>query len=366
MTVEPLPKDDEIEVTLIGPGYGEAILIHVGSGQWLLVDSCVNQNNAIAPIEYLASIGVAPRDAIKGIVITHWHDDHVRGISNIVEYCSSALVCMSPVHDRDEFKLEVAVQARSLQPTIGSGLIESRRLQTIRRSDKGRGRYYKAAGESKLVLQWSSDDLAHGKSCKVWTLSPNDDLLNAFIASLYKIATPPGSARGRAVAPTRNGTSVVILIQFDKESLLLGADLEEGGGARGWTFILADPARPIGKSTLYKVPHHGSENAHHIGVWSQMLVDSPHAILTPYMVGSTRLPKPSDISRINQHTNSAHLTAPPAPLRSRRRPQAVEKTLSEMGNPIFSTRMPTGRVTFRFRNNFSDPAIYYEGAARQL
>ena len=34
------PRDDEFELTLLGPGYGESIVMHVGDGAWVLVDSC--------------------------------------------------------------------------------------------------------------------------------------------------------------------------------------------------------------------------------------------------------------------------------------------------------------------------------------
>jgi len=33
-------KQDEIEVSVFGPGYGESILVHLGAGKWVIVDSC--------------------------------------------------------------------------------------------------------------------------------------------------------------------------------------------------------------------------------------------------------------------------------------------------------------------------------------
>ena len=34
------PASDEVELSLFGPGYGEAIAVHVGDGKWILIDSC--------------------------------------------------------------------------------------------------------------------------------------------------------------------------------------------------------------------------------------------------------------------------------------------------------------------------------------
>ncbi len=37
------PEPDEIEVSLIGPGYGESVLVHLGDGEWVVADSCVEK-----------------------------------------------------------------------------------------------------------------------------------------------------------------------------------------------------------------------------------------------------------------------------------------------------------------------------------
>jgi hypothetical protein len=47
-------------------------------------------------------------------------------------------------------------------------------------------------------------------------------------------------------------------------ALLLGADLEETGEEdTGWSVIVASTERPHGKASIFKIPHHGSETAHH-------------------------------------------------------------------------------------------------------
>ena len=34
----PGPASHEIEITVFGPGYGEAIAVHLGEQQWMLID----------------------------------------------------------------------------------------------------------------------------------------------------------------------------------------------------------------------------------------------------------------------------------------------------------------------------------------
>ncbi|WP_373507633.1 hypothetical protein [Thiocapsa sp.] len=36
------PSPDEIEVSILGPGFGECVLIHPGAGRWLIIDSCID------------------------------------------------------------------------------------------------------------------------------------------------------------------------------------------------------------------------------------------------------------------------------------------------------------------------------------
>ena len=85
------PDLDEIEVSLFGPGYGECILLHVGNNEWFIVDSCIDPiSREPVSLSYLQQIGIDPSIAVKQVIVSHWHDDHYRGIAKVVEACSSA------------------------------------------------------------------------------------------------------------------------------------------------------------------------------------------------------------------------------------------------------------------------------------
>ena len=51
---------------------------------------------------------------------------------------------------------------------------------------------------------------------------------------------------------------------------------------RGWRAVVASSTRPQGRAQVFKVSHHGSDNAHHQDVWRLMLESSPVAVLTPF------------------------------------------------------------------------------------
>lgn len=41
------PALNEVEISVFGPGYGEAIAVHTGNGNWLLVDSCIDPGSGL-------------------------------------------------------------------------------------------------------------------------------------------------------------------------------------------------------------------------------------------------------------------------------------------------------------------------------
>ncbi|MBN1875905.1 MAG: hypothetical protein JXA33_16905 [Anaerolineae bacterium] len=53
------PAPDELEISVFGPGYGESILVHVGAGNWILVDSCLDPvSKQPAALTYLDTLNV--------------------------------------------------------------------------------------------------------------------------------------------------------------------------------------------------------------------------------------------------------------------------------------------------------------------
>ena len=67
------PKATVREVTVIGPGYGESIVVHLGDTSWLVVDSCVDpaSGDSSAALKYLTMLGVDVAQAVKPVSYTH-------------------------------------------------------------------------------------------------------------------------------------------------------------------------------------------------------------------------------------------------------------------------------------------------------
>lgn len=307
------PAANELEVSLFGPGYGEAIALHIGEGKWVLVDSCVEPYSKLpASLKYLYDLTIDVEDAVKFIVATHWHDDHVRGIGTILSECKSANIAISNSLRLDEF-LNLAALYRGRPMSITSGIDEFVQIFQHLETRKQHGARFnppKLASADKLLYSEEIHLNSGTIEAKLFALSPSDaSVLQSQLA--FAQLLPEGGLKKRVVSPAPNHASVVLWVEVGSHKILLGADLERSCDPNtGWSVILGDSTVVSGKAGAFKIPHHGSENAHHNGVWSELLSEEPFAILSPFRKGSNALPSPQDIKRIALLTSYAYATAP--------------------------------------------------------
>lgn len=352
------PGGNQVEVSLFGPGFGECTVVHVGGGKWIIVDSCINpKSNRPVALEYFDSIGV-DSSAVLLIVATHWHDDHIRGLADLVKACPQARLCISTILTNEE--LVGAILAHDDRPMtkFSSGVREMRRVLEMRSGQK-----IVRGVADKRIADYPASDFPHGHGVEVWTLSPCDASLDRFWNSLKRIVPAPGAQKQRVPAITPNECSVVVWISIGPLSILLGADLEESGGCGGWTAILESDCRPKGKASFFKVPHHGSVNAHHPDVWRYLLVDEPLYAVAPYDRGR-KLPTPADVSRLIGTSPHGYLTALPTKKAEKRSP-TVEKMIKEF-NIELSQIQSAGQVRGRAGVEGQFDELDLMGGARHL
>ncbi len=341
------PGDSEIEVSLFGPGYGESLAVHLGHGCWLVADSCQSQglSETSAPLDYFELIGVDPASAVVLVVASHWHDDHIRGLSRVVEKCRSADFWVSEALREEEFLVLVEAQSQAMVRGT-SGLSEWRAILELLRSRRRTRPGYEAVKWAIADrMLWQSRE---GLPVAVTSLSPSDSAISLAKHRLAKRLPEANTAKKRMPAQSPNDTAVVLWLDIAGSGILLGSDLEEEGRVEvGWSAILASRVRPQGKATVFKIPHHGSQTAHHTGVWREMLGQEPHAALTPWSKGGKFLPSKEDVARIIEFTPNAFATSPPRRQKARFDDRAVAKTMRETTRSVFKALPPFGHVRFR-------------------
>lgn len=331
------PAPDEFEFTLLGPGYGECSLLHLGQGEWIIVDSCVDGSGSPAALVYLKQIGVDADTAVRMVIVTHWHDDHIRGVARVIEACRQAeFVCPAAFRSEEFLTLTAAyADGAMMRQTgiheMGTALVILQERQTTVR----------LAAENKLLLRHNG--------CELWALSPSDPSIVKAMLHLDERMPQPMRSKTALSPPSPNHLSIALLFGLGNTAILLGGDvLRFDDHDRGWLRIVelyAKYGHPV--SDVVKVPHHGSAGADCDEMWDVLLRKQPVSALTSFCRGAVALPTDEDIERICRKSADAYATSPRRRRKPARRESAVEKSVAGLLRNR-RLRLPTiGRVTLR-------------------
>jgi beta-lactamase superfamily II metal-dependent hydrolase len=342
------PSEGEIEVSVFGPGYGECVVVHLGQKEWIIIDSCIAQGRREpAALEYLQRLGVDVRSDVKLVLATHWHDDHIRGLAKLVRACDSARVAISSALHVDELLVLIeAVRPRAMMASSGINelgavidLLEERRVSPI------------WAVPNRLLHRSNGN-----RSVEITSLSPSDDAITASKRGFAALIPEPGQGKRRVSARRPNHAAVVVHITSGAQTVLLGSDLEEGPGtSAGWTKIITSSERPGSKAIVYKIAHHGSSSGDHPGIWSELVVEDPLAVMTPFMHGRQNLPTDSDLRRLRKRAGVLLMTSNRQPRTRKRRDRAVERALEGVLRSLRDAQPPMGHVRLRARTDTVAP-----------
>jgi beta-lactamase superfamily II metal-dependent hydrolase len=198
----------ELRMDFINVGQGDAILLRTPEGRNYLIDGGTNVVLADARREnrelvqnYLRDKGITRLD---GIVVTHWHNDHLGGIIPVLRLYDVPQIWEPPgAAPTDAFKKyeEICKQKRIRRTTTRAG----------------------------DILEWGNE---------------------LFVQVLHPEKAPDSHSYSDT-----NNLSIVLLIRYGKVSSLLAGDIEE------------EPEREILKygegikSQILKIPHHGSDTS---------------------------------------------------------------------------------------------------------
>jgi len=372
------PSLDELEISLFGPGRGECVVVHLGNNDWLVVDSCLdNTSSQPVALRYLENLGVDPREAVQRVVVTHWHDDHIKGISAVVEHCPSAYIYFSQALLKEEF-FELLTAFYSFDARSGgkvadmidferpegltSGVSEIAKIVAHAYKHDSAKRYKRRihyAGDSTIVFE------SVAPRVRIRSLSPSAKAVNSALVHFAGLV-PDSVQRGVIPAQIKNHCSIALWIEFENIRMLLGGDLEQVNDPdMGWNAVLEGPNPVQGsKASVFKVPHHGSHNGHNDRVWKDLLEEDVNSILTPFYGSSNPPPTQNDLNRLLSLTDSVSITAQPKIPKKKYTDHVVQKLLSGMISERRTLVGKMGHIQIRaFDGRFS---IGFDGPARQV
>ncbi len=341
------PSPEEGEITLIGTGggYGESIVIHLGRNYWVIVDSCINPNTKKSlPLEYLESINVDPEEAVKLIICTHWHDDHILGMSTVLNQCVNAKFCCAEQTDLKKFLQLVYLDydKASIETSNSSTIEFAKCLEIV----KERKTVFKLAQVDKILL---TEFINNEITSQVISLSPSDYTCLNFANEISTLITNYGESSKKIMIQSPNAKSVALFVKLGYHNILLGADLEvSANNNEGWFHILDHSQFIKGNSfSLFKLPHHGSENGYSERVWKELISEQAVAKLTPWKKNKG-LPTDKMLSTYKNHTNLLYTTSvSDNKSKSKKRANNIERILKKLDYNLQEVKFEKGIIQSR-------------------
>ncbi|WP_431067619.1 MBL fold metallo-hydrolase [Methylotuvimicrobium sp.] len=324
---------------------GECIVLNFGEGRWFIIDSCLCPitKQPIA-LNYLQSIGVDVSQQVIGILITHWHSDHIEGASALLKACHNAkLYCSIALLKKEAFQL-AALYKKDIFADTDKDIREFREIIEFLRETGDRNRF------SAVKNRHTFFDYRNTVPTRLVALSPSDVAVTQSIASLTQLAQKQGKRRTRNVVPTSENLNAVALhFSFGNFSALLGSDLEETGNPQtGWSAIFENNVineLSLSSASLFKVAHHGSETGYHDKIWQELLIKSPLSMTTPYTRSS--LPTADNINKLQKLSSHFLITRDPQANKRIKRENMVERELRSIAKDRKTINEKMGHIQIR-------------------
>lgn len=275
----PPPSPGELTLYAFGPGFGEAMVVHLPDGLWMVVDCCVHDGVNL-PLALLDAFDV---EQIDLLVLTHPDLDHIRGIDALLTRKRVDRVWRYPHgHMVRDF---LALQLKREGPHPDRRLASLFQFHQALHAAIERGEIEVHSGGVD-ALRWSGRAEQYEVACVAPTAFDAHRMGRQFdaVLDLHRGGVEPSERllaflcgeRGWSDRP--NAVSLALAIHWGDVRLVLGGDVECGTEhpSSGWKGIvrrlMGDGRRPDRRAllrdpALVKVAHHGSGGAFAREAW---------------------------------------------------------------------------------------------------
>lgn len=296
------PADGTAEVSVFGRACGESAVVHLGDGDWAIVDSFRSPVTAEpVALDYLHALGVDVATRVRVVLATHWHWDHIDGIAAIVKACPAAAVFVSGALHLTELLVLAGQADLNTKP-----MKVHTELRNLVDDLAASGRVPPVLAGANLIM-WRG--MAAGVNVELLALSPSS-------ASVIEAFSEVGPALAHSVPEIaipeskHNRAAIVAHLTAGCAHALLCSDLERAADVNcGWGAAAAVRPKGSPKATLIKIAHHGSPTGEDPRIWTDMLDPDPVAVVTRYHGGRSHLPPHGHLGVLNGHTAALFSTS---------------------------------------------------------
>lgn len=297
MTIDLAP----LKIYIFGSTKGESIVLHLPNGRWGVVDSFASSLNDPRTNPAYRLLKQQNVTEIEFLCLTHPHDDHFRGMSQLLKGFTvrQFWAFMGPDPQdiallKTYFLAEATQTDRAILRESAAELISIFELaeqcpirpQTVisRRS------MYPVPRDTRFQVE-------------IQGIAPTDDRAKSYKTSLmHSLFRNPAAVQAMPHAK-HNMISVGLRITFGQARIILGGDVE----TEAWDTILQEHPPEDLVTHFVKISHHGSTTGYCLGLWEALSNNGsspPVAALTPYK--RFKLPDPVALNHIQKHAVSIH------------------------------------------------------------
>lgn len=241
----------ELGVHVFNVGQGDSILLEFPDGSWGVVDCCQMAEFPEPPaLSYLKQKRV---EALAFVCLTHPHDDHYSGLSDILTAYRDKVDEMW-IFRLDSVHWRTFLQLQHQTATTPLRLNRFNELHSIFKDLE------KLRRKNKIRLLDANQRLLNFGGVEIDCLAPHPPETIAYQQRLAKFLENPSDYRA-----DENLLSAVLRLRYGESVVILGADATR----RSWGYILQESRkrRESLEAKLVKVSHHGSKDSFHEIAW---------------------------------------------------------------------------------------------------
>lgn len=293
-------SSSDVCLTVAGPGFGEACVARLPGGLFVAIDSCKDESGDPVTFRLLRELGYDSQKHRLIVIITHWHSDHISGMSKFLSAMNPEFVVI-PAAFNDERFLKFARALGVIRNThFDAPTSEFVRVLSVLRERRPR---VKRVLLDSLIYRDSDADL------EIFALSPTQNGIESFLERVAALIPDPQMPPPAIPPLSENASSVAILIKLAGWSAVFGADLEEDALGSWSEITKTSQALGQGKTVhFFKVPHHGSRNGFCRDFHEAVLAEQSIFVVTPYNRGANPPPSSEDLQRMGNYSGHVFIT----------------------------------------------------------